>query len=420
MSTHSPALSVSGNTKRGHNDFADASIRFALPKPSKGSSGSVRDARDTEAAGDGKREDAAAPAPKPGQNERRLAVSVSQSQSPIPVQAWSMRRYSPFEWVYDLLCIHKSRVFWRILPRLFFNVVWAGVCPFLPWKLIPVPLTLPLPASALIFPLSVFSATLVLLLVLRLSLALERLYEGRKLWGSLVLLCRWMAVETSLIFPLESSVAVALPCQKRVRALLSALLPVTQRHLEGSRDLEGVQGLLETDKAALRLVGNPPLYIMKSLSQALNQAEIGIETTERRKVSEPRMAALRHVLREMISAVGACERISKSPVAFSTSRNISRMLTFFFLLYPLLAFTHPSGTVFPLQLEGGLRAALPCVVGAAALSFALLAVDESAKVVEDPFDPAGGQLPMEGLCQTVREDLVDVFAPPSTKIFVDV
>jgi putative membrane protein len=99
-------------------------------------------------------------------------------------------------------------------------------------------------------------------------------------------------------------------------------------------------------------------------------------------------------LKTFMDAIGACERIKKTPIPFSYSLFLKKVIF-------LYVFTMPIGFV---REFGYWACPIVSLIFYVFASFELIAEE-----IEDPFGEDANDLPLETICHTIKENLNEIF-----------
>lgn len=225
----------------------------------------------------------------------------------------------------------------------------------------------------------VYNLVLGLLLVFRTNAAYDKFWEGRKLWGTLVVAIRNLAREIQigiLETDLDSKNA-------KVRAikLLSAYAIAVKLHLRQEPINQDLKSLIsEAEVTRLGQVANPPLEITLWISGYLHQQY------QCQQLDSNRLNLLTYAINSLTEGLTGCERINKTPIPLAYSIYLKRLILIYCLSLP-----------FHFGQELGLWTGL--FVGL--VSFILLGVEEIANEIELPFGNDPNDLPLEQICQDI-------------------
>jgi putative membrane protein len=140
----------------------------------------------------------------------------------------------------------------------------------------------------------------------------------------------------------------------------------------------------------LQQMNHPPLEIALWIGDYLQHQQ------NRNCLNPYQLAALFKLLDTMVDALGACERILKTPIPLAYNIHLKQIL----LIYCLS---------IPFQLVDELLGFTGLV--AAVISFTLLGIEEIGREIENPFGYDKNDLPLDDICKTMLiniEDLISI------------
>jgi ion channel-forming bestrophin family protein len=230
------------------------------------------------------------------------------------------------------------------------------------------------------------SIVLGLLLVFRTNTAYERFWEGRKAWGTIVNNVRnlsrsiWVAVaEDNPIHRKE---------KEQTLSLLVAFAVAVKLHLR-SQPIDEKLARLVSPMQSLKLqtANNVPLEIAFWIGDYLQAKQ------EQGQISLYQMSELQSILNSMVDALGACERILRTPMPLAYAIHLKQLL----LLYCLL---------LPFQVVDELKWwTAPAV---ALVSFTLFGIEAIGVEIENPFGTDPNDLPLDTICNTIQGNIDDL------------
>jgi putative membrane protein len=234
----------------------------------------------------------------------------------------------------------------------------------------------------------VFNLVLGLLLVFRTNTAYERFWEGRKLWGVLVVNIRNLARQIWV------GVAEIEPSDREKKAsalrLLGAFALATKLQLRKEPVNEELEALLTpAHYQYIKDSKTPPLKVATWIGEYIQQQH------NRNCLNSNQLLAMNQLLDSMVEGFTGCDRISKTPIPLAYSIYLKRLL----LIYCL---------ALPFQCVGSLHWWTGVIVGL--ISFVLLGIEEIGNEIEDPFGVDPNDLPVDGICQTVLDNIEELTA----------
>ncbi|MFN4140794.1 bestrophin family protein, partial [Aestuariivirga sp.] len=224
-------------------------------------------------------------------------------------------------------------------------------------------------------------AFLALLLVLRTNGGYERWWEARKLWGGIVNQSRNLAIAGLTYGPRDPA------WRRRFAALVATFPHVCRESLRGSRELGPIEPLLPEElRGPLARVQHMPTFVSQRIAAMLREAL-------QRGAMEP--LAFHSAEREramLIDHIGGCERILKTPLPRIHTIKLRRFILLYLLGLPVAV--------------AGDAWWLPAIV-TLFVSYALLAIDQIAAELENPFSKRNlSHLPLEDIAATVEGNVL--------------
>ncbi len=287
----------------------------------------------------------------------------------------------------------RGSVLPRILPTLLVNIAVATLVTISHGALFEFKITLTaIPFSLIGLPIAIF-------LGFRNNAAYDRFWEGRKLWGELVLRSRNFARQClSFIHdPQPASSDLGLT-DLRVRMIMRAIaFTHALRHL--LRDVAHQQELrpllLESEWNGMQLSQNKPDYLMRKMGldvqSCLSQGRIDSNIA----------VVIDNTLSAMTAAAASCERIKNTPIPFSYTLLLHRTAYLYCFLLPF-------------GLVDSIGFMTPFVVAIVAYTF--FGLDALGDEIEEPFGMESNDLPLDAICRAIeidlRESLHDTHIPP--------
>lgn len=236
--------------------------------------------------------------------------------------------------------------------------------------------------SISVSPFEYSSAVLGLLLVLRVNAGMDRWWEARIIWGSIVNQSRNLGI----IICSYGCESVSL--RRDFVHWVAAWPHVMRASLRKERLSKSVINLLgEAHAAKIESVNHMPsfmgLVIAEKLSAMRSQ---GLDNFAFQRAERERAL--------LIDAIGACERILTTPIPLVLAIQIRRFLFLFLFLLPF-ALVDQVGWLTPL---------ITLIV-----SYPLFALDEIGAELQSPFSPRNlSHLPLTTICSTIERNLLEI------------
>lgn len=272
-------------------------------------------------------------------------------------------RYQSNDWLANVLSLPRSSVLRRVSFHLVSNLLTCALvirCKRqLAWNI-------SLPAM----PHTLLGGFLGLLLVFRTNSAYARFWEGRMQWGSVMNSARNLAgLATIHVHPLS------IPLCDRFLALLAAFpYALAHRCLAGSVPVpERVLSVLGAEPPGLSCASTVLLEMRATLARLaplLDSSGFEGKSFAQMLFHQERTSDMSRHVGELSNALGACERLLRTPVPLTYSRHTSRFLTLWCFTLPLVLVDALGWRTFP-------------VVGG--ICWALFGIEEIAHLIEQPF-----------------------------------
>jgi putative membrane protein len=291
-----------------------------------------------------------------------------------------------------LFFLVRGSILPRIRTTLLVNILSALLVTVAHGNLFDLKITLTtIPFTLIGLPLAIF-------LGFRNSAAYDRYWEGRKLWGELVLRCRSLSRQCqSFIQPAALSGQAAEVAATRQRILYRAIAFVHALRLQ-LRDRTDVSELQrwvpEVEWPGLQQAGSKPDALMlemgKELGGCVQQGWI-----------DPCLAVtIDNTLSAITSAAASCERIKGTPVPLSYTLLLHRTAY-------LYCFLLPFGLVDTIGFM------TPFVVAIVAYTF--FGLDALGDEIEEPFGLEPNDLPLDTLCRAIEVNLLESLGETSSR-----
>jgi putative membrane protein len=237
-------------------------------------------------------------------------------------------------------------------------------------------------------PFTLMGLPLAIFLGFRNSAAYDRYWEGRKLWGELVLKSRNLARQClSLIDPPESFAGGSRLGDERMRIVYRTIayahaLRHQLRDTDGTAELRTL--MPEAEWSGLDKASNKPHYIMLQTGADLRSC------IKARRVDPCLAAGIDDTLSTMAGAGAACERIKNTPIPFSYTLLLHRTAYLYCFLLPF-------------GLVDSIGFMTPVVVAIVAYTF--FGLDALGDEIEEPFGMSANDLALDAICRTIEINL---------------
>jgi len=282
-----------------------------------------------------------------------------------------MVTYNPKDWIKLILHFHKSDTMRILFPAMFL----LGGITFLVSYVEQHYLRNFLPPNLTVFhQISGFIISLVL--VFRINSAYDRWWEGRKLWGSLINNSRNLALKLNALFPKEDKYS-----RKKAQLLISNYALCLKEHLRGN----SAEHILQFDESFTREAylnaDHKPNFIARELTAFL------MEHFSSRSQHPIDYLVYNQNINELTDICGACERIKSTPIPYSYSIFIKKIIFIYVITMP---FTF------------GLSVGYWSIFIVMLMFYAFASMELISEEIEDPFGSDDNDLPTDDIAEKVK------------------
>jgi len=212
------------------------------------------------------------------------------------------------------------------------------------------------------------------------SACYDRWWEGRKLWGQLLIESRGFAREAGALLAAEPEL------RARASQLVIAFAHALAARLRGADQVAAAAPWLAADQMAVLERRNIPDGLLAQLA-----SELALPLREGRL--DPYLyGQFEARLHGMSSVQAACERIAGTPLPFAYTLLLHRCAWLFCVLLPF-------------GLAGALGWATPVV--SMLLAYAFFGLDQLGEEMEEPFGLEPNDLPLDAMVRTIEIDVLD-------------
>ncbi|MBN8703658.1 MAG: hypothetical protein J0M08_11375 [Bacteroidetes bacterium] len=284
--------------------------------------------------------------------------------------------YNPKDWIKLIFQFHKSDTVRMLTPAMIALGIYTGILTYLEidLKLFSVKSTTVV-HSLLGFVIS-------LLLVFRTNTAYERWWEGRKLWGELVNNSRNLAIKINAFVPTEINNS-----RNRLASLLAHYPTVLKEHLRKGVDELYLESIPAIDVAQLKKYKHKPNGMVNSITQEL------CELNKQKVVSDEKLLLLNEEVKSLVNVAGACERIKNTPIPYSYSLFIKKIIFAY-------VFSMPFGFILDFKYW-----TIPIVIF---VFYAFASLELIAEEIEDPFGSDANDLPTDDLAEKIKANVQEI------------
>lgn len=220
-----------------------------------------------------------------------------------------------------------------------------------------------------------------MLLVFRTNSAYDRWWEGRKIWGSFVNNSRNLAIKLSVLIDDPDS-------RKKVKSLIQNYIIASKEHLRDGVKSVQFRPCVGYSLEDMTMHTHVPNRIMQLLVMELNVLNrSGI-------LSNEHLLFINAELQSFTDNIGACERIKKTPIPYSYSIFLKKIIFIYIISMP-----------FGFAMEFGYWAILIVPL----LFYIFGSIELIAEEIEDPFGVDDNDLPTDQISETICNNLDEIF-----------
>jgi ion channel-forming bestrophin family protein len=227
---------------------------------------------------------------------------------------------------------------------------------------------------------SLMGFVLSLLLVFRTNTAYDRWWDGRKIWGNFVNNSRNLALKLSTLLDNETD-------KKVFGVLISNYIIAAKDHLRGHAKIENLAETEGFSRAKLAHTKHLPNAVMMAIYQKIDLLN------REKKLSDDQLLYLNIELMSFTDNIGACERIKNTPIPYSYSLFLKKVIF-------LYIFTMPIG--FALDYKYW---AVPIVT---LVFYVFASIELIAEEIENPFGTDANDLPLDKITRTIKENMTEI------------
>lgn len=287
-----------------------------------------------------------------------------------------MVTYNPKDWFKLIVQFHKSDTFRILFPTMFLlGIITGGVC-YIEKRY----LTLEIPSITIFHQISGFVISMVL--VFRINTAYDRWWEGRKLWGSLINNARNLVIKINTIVP-----KTEIEAKKEIAELVSNFPFALKEHLRSNDTIEDIKFNTLLPENDYKSVTHKPALIIKRLSERLT------DLSRKHSQNPNDLLLIDKNLNEFMDICGACERIKNTPIPYSYSIFIKKMIFIYIITMPV---------TFGLTIGYW---AVPIVM---IMFYAFASLELISEEIEDPFGTDSNDLPTDEISVKIKQNVDEI------------
>lgn len=291
-----------------------------------------------------------------------------------------MITYEPKTWFKFIFKFHKSDAFRTLFPSMIALCLITLVFVFLDIKYLKFEIK-----NSTFFH-QVIGFVLSMLLVFRINTAYDRWWEGRKMWGALVNVSRNLTMKLNAFIPDERKKE-----KEELIILLGNFAFSLKEHLRENYKPDEMEFFEGFDAAGFEKATHRPNYIASEIFRRITKLlKEGVLTSEQ-------LIVINEELKSLTDITGACERIKSTPIPYSYSLYLKRIIFLYVVSMP-----------FAFAIDFGYLA-----VGIVALIFYTFAsLELLSEEIEDPFGDDENDLPTDDIASKIRIGIKEILAQP--------
>ena len=233
-------------------------------------------------------------------------------------------------------------------------------------------------------PFTLCGVALTIFLAFRNNASYARFWEGRRLWGNVLISARNLTSQVLCYVPND---AAGLDRTEFVRGIIGFVYALKHQLRKTDPTPDLLRYLGDERARALQAKHYRPTAI-------LNEARHGLSKLQRRGViSDTQLWMFDNQLNELGMMVGGCERIASTPIPYPYSVLLHRTIYAYCLLLPF-------------GLVASIGIATPLI--SAFISYTLLALEAIASDVAEPFGIAPNNLALDAMTRTIERSLLEL------------
>ncbi|TDH29252.1 hypothetical protein EXU57_04075 [Segetibacter sp. 3557_3] len=292
-----------------------------------------------------------------------------------------MIRRKPQNW-FRMLFVWNGSVLPQLLPRLGLLFLLSSVIVFFRGTVYHY--KIPLNPT----PFTLFGITLAIFLGFRNSASYERFWEGRKLWGALLIDCRSLARQAITLSGYEEKSPEVLRFIHQLIAFAYAL----KHQLRRTDPTADFDRLLSPELCVhLQNKQFKPVILVKHMAAWVKLAR------DQGRIEPVVQVAFDENLNKLSEIIGGCERIDTTPIPYSYRVLLHRTVYLYCFLLPF-GFVDSLGWLTPVIVTF--------------IAYTFVALEAIADEIENPFGTEPNDLALNAICRTVESSLLEMADRP--------
>ncbi len=288
-----------------------------------------------------------------------------------------MINYNPKSWARLVFNFHRSSLMRNLLPTLLLTgAISGGLC----YLFLEDVLHLSIPQGVNIH--AYVGIVLGLVLVFRTNTAYDRWWEGRKQFGALTNHSRNLALKMNAVLPKDDHEA-----RRYFSKSISNFYFALKEHLRSGVDLEELDLEDMPYKERVKQVDHIPNAIAGSMQDRLNKM------LHERLIDGDQYRVINENISALVDILGACERIRKTPIPFSYSMYVKKVIILYLLSLPFSIINSLGYWTIPMVMFTG---------------YVLTGLELIGEEIEDPFGHDANDLDTDGMAKNIRKNIREI------------
>jgi putative membrane protein len=221
-----------------------------------------------------------------------------------------------------------------------------------------------------------------LVLVFRINTAYDRWWEGRRQWGALINCSRNLSIKLNAIIPVSEK-----NMREEFYALISSFAFSLKEHLRNNNTCEDIMFCDQLKEEDYRLRLHKPAYIANQMYA------FTLDVCGRYPRNAADFEIISRNLNELMDICGACERIKRTPIPYSYSIFIKKIIFIYMITMPF---------TFGQMIHYW---AIPVVM---IMFYAFASLELLSEEIEDPFGFDPNDLPTDEMSVRIKEGVREI------------
>lgn len=283
-----------------------------------------------------------------------------------------MITYDPKTWFKFIFKFHKSDSFRALIPALIALIIITSTLVFIEVNYLKVQV------KNITFFHQVIGFVLSMLLVFRINTAYDRWWEGRKMWGELLNLSRNLSSQLNAFLPENEK-----ETRKKYGILIGNFAFSLKEHLRENKTIDGIEFYADFSKEDYVAQPHQPLFIINKLLSYTNELQ------RKNQLSSEQFLLVNNQINRYAEITGACERIKSTPIPYSYSLYLKRIIFVYVITMPF---------VFAIDFKYW------AVLFVALIFYSFASLELLSEEIEDPFGTDANDLPTDEISVKIKHN----------------